>query len=576
MTAKVLTDETSPFGQPLIPARMLNEYAYCPRLAYLEWVQGEFRHNADTLEGRYSHRRVDQAAGEIDVPQPDQPGAEAADRDAIHARSVLVASERLHAIARVDLIEGEGRSVIPVDYKRGSVPDIPERAWEPERVQVCLQGLILRDNGFACDHGLIYFVESKSRVPVFFDDALVTRTLTLLAELQDMARAERMPPPLTDSKKCPRCSLVGICLPDEVNYLAAGGFAHDVPPTDGVRRLFPARDDALPVYVQAQGTTVSKTGDLLKIRARDGAEEEVRLLDVSQLCLFGNVQVTAQALRELCEREIPICHFSYGGRFFGITQGMPHKNVELRRAQFRAAEDEKRSLALAAAFVQAKILNCRTLLRRNYRQVPVRVLRELSAVARKVEQAPSVDTLLGFEGIAARIYFAHFAGMLKPRGAGSWTFDFDGRNRRPPRDPVNALLSFAYAMLTKDAMLAVLAVGFDPYLGFYHAPRYGRPSLALDLMEEFRPLIADSVVLGVINNGEIDERDFIRRAGAVALTDSGRRKFLEAYERRMDTLVTHPVFGYRISYRRVLEVQARLLARHVLGEIERYPAFRTR
>lgn len=166
--------------------------------------------------------------------------------------------------------------------------------------------------------------------------------------------------------------------------------------------------------------------------------------------------------------------------------------------------------------------------------------------------------------------------MLKPRGRPLGTFHFECRNRRPPRDPVNALLSFAYAMLTKDMAITLLSVGFDPYLGFYHSPRYGRPSLALDLMEEFRPLIGDSVVIGAINNGEVDEVSFVHRAGAASLTEDGRRKFLEAYERRMDTLVTHPIFGYRISYRRLLEVQARLLARYITAEIKRYPAFRTR
>lgn len=578
---------------PLVPARMLNEFAYCPRLAYLEWVQGEFEHSVDTLEGRYRHRRVDREEGAVPGPAPEDAGAAAerpepegeeaagggaAPRTAIHARSVLVSSERLGAIARIDLLEGEGSRVTPVDYKRGAAPDIPEGAWEPERVQLCLQGLILRENGFTCDEGLLYFVESKTRVAVVFDEALRARTLTLLAELRRMAASDRMPPPLEDSRKCPRCSLVGICLPDEVHYLERVAREPSGGGTGGaaeVRRLFPARDEALPVYVQAQGMTVAKHGDLLQIRSKGETVEEVRLLDVSQLCLFGNVQVTAQALRELCEREIPVCHFSYGGRFYGITQGLAHKNVELRRAQYRLAEDAQRAAGLAAAFVQAKILNCRTLLRRNHPDVPAGVLRHLALLAGKAGRAGSGETLLGLEGSAGRAYFARFAGMLKPRD-GSWDFDFEGRNRRPPRDPVNALLSFAYALLTKDMTVTLLAVGFDPFMGFYHAPRYGRPALALDLMEEFRPLIADSVVLGVINNGEIGERDFVRRAGAAALTDAGRRRFIEAYERRMDTLVTHPVFGYRVSYRRVLEVQARLLARHVTGELQSYPAFRTR
>ena len=164
--------------------------------------------------------------------------------------------------------------------------------------------------------------------------------------------------------------------------------------------------------------------------------------------------------------------------------------------------------------------------------------------------------------------------MLK--GAAAEAFELEGRNRRPPRDPVNAALSLAYSLLTKDCVLAVAAVGLDPLLGFLHQPRYGRPALALDLMEEMRPLIADSVVVTAMNTQVIGEDDFVRASTGCAMTAAGRRRFIECYERRMDQLVTHPVFGYRLSYRRVLEVQARLLSRLLLGEVEAYPAFRTR
>jgi CRISPR-associated protein Cas1 len=196
---------------------------------------------------------------------------------------------------------------------------------------------------------------------------------------------------------------------------------------------------------------------------------------------------------------------------------------------------------------------------------------------RRAEGAESLEQLLGLEGTAAREYFAHFAHMFKPGDDGNTpAFEFTSRNRRPPRDPVNALLSFLYALLSKEMVVTLVGVGFDPYLGFYHQPRYGRPALALDLMEEFRPLVADSVAISLINTGELRPGDFIARAGAVALTESGRRRVLDAYERRLDTLVTHPRFGYAISYRRIFEVQARLLARCLMGEIAAYPAFCTR
>ena len=572
-----------------IPARMLNEFAYCPRLFYLEHVQREWAHSADTLDGRLTHRRVDREEGRA-------PAAEdAGEQVKLHSRSVLIGSEALGATARIDLIEMEEGRVSPVDYKRGKPPEgVAEGAYEPERVQICLQGLLLRDNGYTCEEGALYFAAAQARVRVPFTEELVARTLALLEEARRTARAEEIPPPLVNSPKCPRCSLVGICLPDETNLLRAADAvesasaipsstsAHAAEPrpraTGIARRLIPARDDRLAVYVQGQGLSVGLKGETLEIRDKGKAMREARLFDTSQLNLFGNVQLSAQALRELAAREIPVLHLSYGGWLAAVTTPPPHKNIELRRGQFAAAADPSRCVALARMFVSGKIRNSRTLLRRNARGLPEGLLYRLAFWRKRAERETSLESLLGVEGTAARDYFSAFALMFKDGGAAQRpaAFDFTARNRRPPRDPVNALLSFLYAMLMKEMLVALIGVGFDPYQGFYHQPRYGRPALALDLMEEFRPLVADSVVIGLINNGEVRPSDFIARAGAVALTESGRRRVIEAFERRLDTLVTHPRFGYQISYRRVFEVQARLLARHLSGEIADYPAFCTR
>ena len=560
----------------LIPARMLNEFAYCPRLAYLEWVQGEFADNLDTLEGRFAHRRVDQPdtaptpdPAELGASSPGESGSSSpADDSILHSRSVLLSAPAEGLIARIDLIEFSSASVVPVDYKRGKVPDIPGNAYEPERVQLCAQGLILRENGYHCEGGILYDAESRRRVSVAFDDELVERTRQLLRQLRLTAQSRTLPPPLVDSPKCPRCSLVGICLPDEVVFLNS--------PRDSagpVRHLVPRREDALPLYVSEQGAAVGKSGDELTVRSRDGQVRSLRLIDVSSVCLFGNVQVSAQAIRELSAASIPVCHFSYGGWFHAVTTGMTHKNIELRIAQFAAAANPRRSLPFARAFVLGKIKNARTILRRHLARTDAPdILRKLAILARRAAHASNAATLLGIEGLAAKTYFEYFALLLKPETG----FNIDGRNRRPPRDPVNALLSFLYALLVKDATLAVLAAGFDPMLGFFHKPRYGRPSLALDLAEEFRPIIADSTVLTLINNGEVGPESFIRRAGAVALTDAGRRAVLAAYQRRMESAIIHPLFGYRISYQRILQVQARLLGRALLGEIPTYPAFCTR
>ncbi len=559
----------------LIPARMLNEFAYCPRLAYLEWVQGEFADNLETLEGRFGHRRVDQESA-APLPASDERESKPADGDGqaaefepLHGRSVMLSAPEEGLIAKIDVLDLRSAEAVPVDYKRGKAPDLPEGAWEPERVQLCAQGLILRENGYQCEGGIIYFIGSKRRVSIAFDEPLVERTRDLVRAMRHMAAAGAMPSPLIDSPKCPRCSLVGICLPDETCLLRGQEQG------DGkreVRRLMPARQEATPLYVQEQGASVGKSGEQLTVSRRRETICKTRLLDVSQVCLLGNVQVSAQALREITARGIPVCHFSYGGWFHAITTGLAHNNVELRIAQFATANDPAAALRLAAKLVDAKVRNCRTLLRRHREADPDALLPQLARLAGKALRAADAASLLGVEGTAARLYFGGLAELLK----GPFRFQMDGRNRRPPRDPVNAMLSFVYAMLVKELTVAVQAVGFDPMLGFFHRPRYGRPSLALDLAEEFRPLIGDSVVLTLVNNGEVTPESFISRAGGVALTTAGRRAVLKAFERRLETLVTHPLFGYRISYRRILEVQARLLARTVLGEIPEYPGFCTR
>lgn len=554
---------------------MLNEHAYCPRLAYLEWVQGDFADSADTIEGRFHHRNVDAETGAL--PGPDElAGAE------FHARSVMLSAPVIGLIARIDLIEAAGELVTPIDYKRGRAPDIPEGAWEPERVQLCAQALILEENGYRVERGILYFVASRQRVDIAIDEPLRARTRELLAGLRASAASATPPPPLVDSPKCPRCSLVGICLPDEINLLRSP----DASPRDdadsdadlAVRRLVPARDDALPLYVQSAGARVGKRGDELLVELRDGTRETTRIGNTSQVALFGAVQISTQALHALCDRGITVSYLSSGGWLYGITRGMDHKHIDLRRRQFAAAGDPARCLALARRFTAVKIRNTRTLVRRNADAATLDPLLErMKALAESAESADSLETLLGLEGTAARSYFEAFGQLLRPPDdAERLAFDFDGRNRRPPRDPINALLSFGYAMLVKDVVIVAMSVGFDPFLGFYHQPRYGRPALALDLMEEFRPLLVDSVVLSLINTGAIKRGDFLRRAGAVALTPAGRTAFLRAYERRMDELVLHPVFRYRISYRRVLEVQVRLLARHLAGELPEYPPFATR
>ena len=548
--------------RPLVPARILNEFVYCPRLAYLEWVQKEFADSSDTVQGRHVHRKVDKQGGTL--PEPDDRS------DGIKiARSVELSSTKLGLIAKIDLLESENGNATPVDYKRGKRPHVPRKAYDPERVQLCAQGLLLEEHGYRCSDGILYFAGSRERVRVYFDEELRALTLNSIKGLRALADGGQIPPPLEDSPKCPRCSLVGICLPDEVGWLRKG--------VSDVRPLSVPHTRSLPVYVQSYRAKVAKEGHRLAITKGDSAPVHVRLAEVSQLVLMGNVYVTTPTLHELMRRNIPVTWQSYGGWFLGHTVGTGHANVELRTAQYLNSFDAAACLRIARGWVQAKIRNSRTILRRNWRSdadvAPVLV--QLKRLADRAGRTRQMETLLGVEGAAAAIYFQNFQAMLR-RGDELPQFEMESRNRRPPTDPVNALLSFAYAMLTRSFVTVLTATGFDVYRGFYHQPRYGRPALALDMMEPFRPLLADSAVILAINNGEVRPTDFVVTPVGVNLSDTGRKRFIATFERRLSQDVTHPIFGYRVEYRRLLEVQSRLFGRHLLGEIDHYPNFVTR
>ncbi len=552
----------------LVPARMVNEILYCERLFYLEWVQGEFAHNEFTADGARVHATSDKPRGAL-PETPDVP---------FETRSLWLSSERLGITAKIDVVEGDADgTVIPVEHKRGTAPDVPEGAYLPERAQSCAQVLLLREHGYNVPEAAIWFVASRKRVSIAVDNALVATTTAAISRARSLAVRSRPPPPLEGSAahKCEGCSLVGICLPDEVRLLGDAPATHaridaeSDPPA--IRRLMPARDERRSVYVQEQGARVGVDGERLIIKTTEG-KTEARLPNTSHVALYGNAQISTQAVRVLMDRAIPLLYFSYGGWFMGRTMGLDTGNVDLRVAQVGATQDDKRRLDIARRFVAAKIRNARTIVRRNQSTPDLTLLGHLETLAKKAEAITALDSLLGIEGTAARAYFEGFARTLTDSSG----FELDGRNRRPPRDPVNALLSFAYGLLVKECVLALTVAGLDPMLGFYHRPRFGRPALALDMMEEFRPIIADSVVLGAINNGVVTRDDFLIHPTGVALKAPARKRMLLAHERRMDQEITHAVFGYRLSYRRVLEVQARLLGRWITGEIDEYPSFRTR
>lgn len=348
------------------------------------------------------------------------------------------------------------------------------------------------------------------------------------------------------------------------------------------------------LYLTEQRSIVKKDGDTLVVQIPANKEKgtekrkvRVPLIKVDQVVVQGDSTVTTPALLALLEQRVDVCFCSYYGQFRGRLAGGFSKNSLLRIEQHRWHDDPGRSLSLGRLFVQGKLANQRTLLLRTNRkrkdpsvakaagdikgvldQVPQVRRAEGETIDPRVPQAGTAwGTLLGLEGSAAAFYFGVFRRLLKQ------DLGFRGRKKRPPTDPVNALLSYGYTLLMNKIASAVQLVGLDPYVGFLHSSQYGKPALALDLMEEFRPVIVDSVALTLVNNHILQENDFREEFGVYWLKDGARKTFLSKFEERLNAEIKHPTFDYKATYRKCLELQVRLLAKTLTGEVPEYRPF---
>ena len=542
----------------LVPARMLNELVYCQRLFHLEWVDGRWAHSDDTVQGSVAHDATDRRSGRM--PAPDE------EEKPFTSIQVALSDPDLGVTAVIDRVDHEDGSSSPVDMKKGSGPG-DGGMWPADRVQVLTQAVLLRRAGYSVNRAEISYLGSHHRASIDVGPDAEMEVRELVALARKVAAQELPPPPLLNDPRCPRCSLAPLCMPDETNYLLERSSGQP-------RRIIVKNPDARPVYVNTQGASVKVSGGRLLVAVKGETVAERRLLDVSQVCVVGNVQITTQALKALWRRGVTVIWLSYGGWLDGWSQGPMSGHVTLRRRQVLASVH---GLRFAQQMIRGKIHNQRVLLRRNAK-VPLddSVLGQLKELEAKTESAASLETLLGIEGTAARLYFGQFHTLLSPRCEVAAEFQAHGRARRPPPDPVNAVLGFCYSLLTKDLVAVLTGVGLDPFLGVLHQPRYGRPALALDLAEEFRALVAESVALQCFNNGEINEKSFMRGHLGVVLTADGRRSVIQAHERRLDMELKHPLFGYQVSYRRVLDLQARVLAASFTGELDSYTPLMTR
>ncbi|PIX24351.1 MAG: CRISPR-associated endonuclease Cas1 [Deltaproteobacteria bacterium CG_4_8_14_3_um_filter_45_9] len=344
------------------------------------------------------------------------------------------------------------------------------------------------------------------------------------------------------------------------------------------------------VYLMEQNATVSKEGGRLLIKKEGAVSHSIHLFKLEQIVLFGNIFLTPAAIRYLLKEGIDTAFMTRQGRYLGRLQSALGKNIVLRREQFRKMEDDGFCLKTAKAVIKGKLSNLRTVLMRLNRQrenleLDNEIL-SLRNLIPKVDEAGSLDTLRGYEGKGSAVYFEGFS-----KGFLAEDFKFPGRVRRPPTDPINALLSLGYTLLMNQVIAAVGLIGFDPYFGSLHSVDYGRPSLALDLMEEWRPIIVDTLVLSVFNLKALTPSDFEERkpvlaetgsmreeelaessesAGegksAILLTEAGFRKFIAQYERKMGQKVQYHLTGDQISYRDCIREQVRHFARYLKGE----------
>jgi len=335
------------------------------------------------------------------------------------------------------------------------------------------------------------------------------------------------------------------------------------------------------LYVTVDGARLSKDGETVVVTVEKEKRAQVPLRHLSSISCLSRAFVTPELMAECAELGIFVSFFGHQGRFLARVEGMPGGNVLLRRQQFRAADDAARTLALARAMVIGKVANARQFLLHARRDAqPSRqaalgdVCHSIAHHLRALEGASTVDVVRGLEGVAAKDYFAVLPLLVKREEK---TFAFEGRNRRPPRDPFNALLSFGYALLMQDCAGALAGVGLDPAVGFLHEDRPGRLSLALDLMEELRIPVVDRLVLSLINRGQIGPGDFRQEsAGGVLLSDTGRKTFLVAYQEAKPGTLRHPFLEQSTTWGQVPHLQALLLARTVRGELDAYPPFSLR
>ncbi|MBW4635475.1 MAG: type I-MYXAN CRISPR-associated endonuclease Cas1 [Iphinoe sp. HA4291-MV1] len=525
----------------------LHALAYCPRLFYLEEVEELYTQDAAVFAGRRLHTELEK--------QEDEEWEE-----------LFLESEELGLRGRLDALRTRDGQKIPYEHKRGRCHrdgNNQPQAWESDKLQILAYAYLLESAlGITVKEGRIRYHADNVLVHVPLDNSGRAAVQEAIQQARVLRQSTHRPPVTDNERLCARCSLAPVCLPEEARL------AHDREwqPI----RLFPEDDERQIIHVLEPGTSVGRTGEQIKIARRNQPVETVPARQVGQLVLHSFSQISTQALHFCADQEIGLHFLSGGGRYIGSFDTR-HGSIQRRIRQYAALSNPDTCLELARKLVTCRGQGQRKFLMRGTRgkaEVPEtlnKAIKQMQILLKEVPKAQSLASLLGLEGNLAGLYFSALPCLISQGVAKELCFN--SRNRRPPKDRFNALLGFGYALLIKDVMNSILTVGLEPALGFYHQPRSQAAPLALDLMEVFRVPLVDMPIMASINRAQWDvQADFDIRGEQVWLSEAGKRKFVDLYERRKQESWKHPVTGYSLTYRRLLELEVRLLEKEWSGE----------
>ena len=531
--------------EPLLRVMALHALAYCERLFYLEEVEEIRVADHAVYAGRRLHeelRQSEQETGEW--------------------TSLEMASQEIGILGKVDCLRRRDGTIIPYEHKRGRPfrEDGRPAPWPSDSLQVSAYGMLVEaEIGARVIEGRIRYHAANTTVRVPLDEDARRHVNAAVARARELRARHVRPPVPKNERLCVRCSLAPVCLPEEERLAEDHGWEPI--------RLFPPERERLTLHVQEHGARIGRSGDTLKVETPGGEKREFPLHDVGAVLLHGYAQITTQALHMCANHGIAVHWISPGQKYVaGLAAGAG--GVQRRLRQYQSLSQPEVRFRLARALVLAKVETAlRYVLRqtRGARNADVnKAVDTLRHCLRQAARADNPDALRGHEGLAGRTYFACFAALLRQEVPDS--LRWSGRSRRPPKDRFNALLSFGYSLLYQAVSQAVLAVGLEPALGFFHTPRSSAYPLVLDLMEMFRVPVWDMVLLGSLNRLQWDSKsDFQASAGRVWLSTAGRKKAIGLFEKRLAETWKHPVVGYSLSYSRLIELEVRLLEKEWSG-----------